>query len=291
MFVTQRTRLEPRMPDHIFSAARLRGYRILEAADLGNADDLAIQDTLIGSHLWLPVSLIEIAFRNLVDRAISSSHSEGPGWLFATGGAADTLMAAEVTGPAWLQSKREDGSVEDPIRIAARMSAAQTQRAEITRDDLVAHLMLGFWVVRVPEALKAQIEVFDVVASGLPAPIDSGDRLRRMMVDDVLRIRNRVAHHEPLLFRRKHMVAKRSGDQKSGADLVTSLQGAITAFQEDAREVIEVAKSMVPTAGIHLDRVLKQLDADVKPFADRLAAQRERLRVERETRRNERRSP
>ena len=279
------------MPDHIFSAARLRGYRILEAADLGTADDLAIQNTLIGSHLWLPVSLIEVAFRNLADRAISKAHADGADWLFATGGAGDILKAADVTGAVWLHVEREDGSVEDPIRIAARMSSAQTQRDEITRDDLIAHLMLGFWVVRVPEALKPQLDVFDVIAAELPAPMDSGDRLRHMMVDDILRIRNRVAHHEPLLFRRKHVIARRSGDEKRGADLVTSLQGAITAFRQDALEVVEVAKTMVPTAETHLERVLLQLNTDVEPFAARLDAQRERLRVEREARRSERRSP
>ena len=258
---------------------------------IGFPDDLAIQNTLIGSHLWLPVSLIEVAFRNLADRAISKAHADGADWLFATGGAGDILKAADVTGAVWLHVEREDGSVEDPIRIAARMSSAQTQRDEITRDDLIAHLMLGFWVVRVPEALKPQLDVFDVIAAELPAPMDSGDRLRHMMVDDILRIRNRVAHHEPLLFRRKHVIARRSGDEKRGADLVTSLQGAITAFRQDALEVVEVAKTMVPTAETHLERVLLQLNTDVEPFAARLDAQRERLRVEREARRSERRSP
>ena len=277
------------MPDPLFSSARLRGYRILEAADLGTAEDLAIRNTLIGSHLWLPVSLIEVAFRNLADRAISKAHPDGPAWLFANVDGVEVFKAADVAGAGWLHSQRDDGSVEDPIRIAARMSSAQTQRAEITRDDLIAHLMLGFWVVRVPEALSGQIDVFDVIASELPAPMDSGDRLRRMMVRDVLRIRNRVAHHEPLLFRRKHVLVPKSGAERHGPDLVTSMQGAVAAFRQEALEVVEVAKAMVPAAKVHLDRVLSQLNTDVGPLAARLDSERERLRAEREIRRSERR--
>ena len=278
------------MPDPLFSSARLRGYRILGAADLGTAEDLAIQNTLIGSHLWLPVSLIEVAFRNLADRAISKAHQDGPAWLFTNGDGVEVFQAAGVAGAGWLQSQRDDESVEDPIRIAARMSSAQTQRAEITRDDLIAHLMLGFWVVRVPEALSGQIDVFDVIASKLPAPMDSGDRLRRMMVRDVLRIRNRVAHHEPLLFRRKHVIVPKTGTERCGADLVTSMQGAIAAFRQGALEVVDVAKAMVPAATAHLDRVLAQLDTDVAPLSARLGSERERLKVEREIRRAARRA-
>lgn len=279
------------MPDQIFSTARLRGYRTLEAAGFGSVGDLVIQNTLIGAHLWLPVSLIEVAFRNLADRAISEAHAEGKNWLFATGGGAATLRAVDVTGPPWLHAQRDDGSTEDPVQIAARMSSAQTQRDEITRDDVIAHLMLGFWVVRVPEALAGQIDVFSSIAANLPAPMNSGDRLRRMMVDDILRIRNRLAHHEPLLFRRKHVVARKTGEEKRGADLVTSLEGAIDSFRRDAREVVQVANSMVPTAGVHLDRVMQQLDGDIEPFAHKLRQERERLRSEREARRTERRRP
>ena len=279
------------MSDHLFSRARLRGYRILEDAGFGNVEDLVVRNTLIGSHLWLPVSLIEVAFRNLVDQAISQTHPNGERWLFETGGSAGLMTASEVSGPAWLQSPRDDGSTEDPVGIAARMSAAQTQRAAITRDDVIAHLMLGFWVVRVPAALKGQVDVFGLVAADLPAPMNSGAQLQETMVNDILRIRNRLAHHEPLMFRRKHVVARKTGVTKSGPDLLSSLRGAIESFQREAREVVEVAEAMIPAARPHLERIMQQLDADVAPLMDKLDAEQNRLRSERDARRARRRPP
>lgn len=272
------------MPDPLFSSARLRGYRILEAADLGTAEALAIQSTIVGAQLWLPISLIEVAFRNLADRAIGRWHPNGASWFFAEE-VGDVLDAPSVGGAKWLHLVRDDGSVEDPVRIAARKSSAQTQRTEITRDDVVAHLTLGFWITRVPAALDGQVDVFDLIASGLPAPLDSGDRLRRLMVRDVLRIRNRIAHHEPLLFRRKHVILPKSGEERHGADLVVSMQGALRVFQREAVEIVEGAKAMVPAARAQLDGVLAQLKADVEPLATRLDVERERMKAEREARR------
>lgn len=277
------------MADHLFSAARLRGYRILEHAGLGGVEDLVVRNTLIGSHLWLPVSLIEVAFRNLADEAVTRAHPRRGDWLLDSGGSAGLLAAVDVRGPHWLHSQRDDGSTEDPVRIAARMSSAQTQRTEVTRDDIVAHLMLGFWVVRVPEALEGQIDVFGLVAADLPAPMDSGERLKRAMVNDILRIRNRLAHHEPLMFRRKHVISRKSGQAKEGLDLVSSLQGAITSFRREASEVVAVAGAMVPAASPHLQRVMDQLDEDVTSLSAELGAARTRLEAARDERRAERR--
>ena len=280
------------MPESVFSSARLRAYRPLEDAGLWTAADMAIRNTLIGSHLWLPVSLIEIAFRNLADAAICAIHPAGPGWLIATGQNEDgSIDPNRLAGPAWLHMERDDGSIEDPVRIAGGMAQRHSGRGVIGRDDLIANLMLGFWVNRVPEGLEAgadghpPLDVFAAVAQRLGPPVDTGCALRDCMVDDILRIRNRLAHHEPLLFRRKHLLHKKTQKPKSDADLVTSLQGAIESFRREAEEVVEIARAMAPLASDHLDLVSEQIASDLDPLAARLAEERAKLREAREARR------
>jgi hypothetical protein len=178
-----------------------------------------VLNVLVASRLWLPASLIEVAFRNHADSAISKSHSEESNWLFGAGGGSEPLSALAVSGYEMLRETRPDGSVDDPVVTAARMARDQTGRDQITRDDVIAHLMLGFWVVRAPAALAASEERFDVfasVAANLPAPLDDAENLARRMTS-FLRLRNRIAHHEPVLFRAKHVFDRRTGDAKSGA--------------------------------------------------------------------------
>lgn len=272
------------MPDPLFSSARIRAYGIIESAGLGPARDVAIQNTLIGSHLWLPISLVEVVFRNRADRVVSEFRPEGKAWLFDKDGGSDVFRAADVVGAPWLYSKRDDGTVEDPVRIAARMAAVQSQRDEITRDDVIAYLMLGFWTVRVPKSLQDQLDVFEGIASDLPAPIETGEQLQQVMVHNIHRIRNRIAHHEPLLFQRKHVIESKTGVEKSGLGLIDSLQGAINAFMNEADKVVQVAKAMVPAAATHLDSVLPRLRGDIEPLATKLDQEAARLRKAREAR-------
>lgn len=285
------------MAENVFSAARLRGYRVLQEAGLGDAADLLIRNTLIAGHLWLPVSLVEIAFRNHADAALIAAHPRGANWLLAGGEAGgeagNVLEAALVTGPDSFQGTRDDGTVEDPIVMAARMASRQLGRAMIVRDDLVAHLMLGFWVVRVPRGLKSSnptLDLFDLVADRLGTPLDNGSKLEKLMVNDILRIRNRLAHHEPLLFRAKHVFAKKTGAAKTGAALVDSLLGAIEKFAKETDSVLKTARAMAPMAAEHLDGTSEELRADVEPLKTLLIERRDDLRLHRDERRAARRS-
>lgn len=252
---------------------------------------MAVRNTLIGAHLWLPVSMIEIAFRNLADVAISRAHPKGANWLFETGQKPDgSINGYSITGPTWLRMQRGDGSVEDPVRIAGGMAQTHSSRGEIQRDDLIANLMLGFWVVRVPEGLAVAtpaspaLDVFALVAELLKPPLDDAAALKRHMVNDILRIRNRLAHHEPLLFRRKHTMQKKTQAAKQGHELVSSLQGAIRSFRGEAEKVVSAARIMAPIASEHLDLVMAQLTADLDPLDERLEAERLKFKTEREAR-------
>lgn len=278
------------MPDNVFSAARLRGYRVIEEAGLGDAVALQVLNTVLAAHLWLPFSLIEIAFRNAADRAITAAHPQREDWLISRGRRGDVLVAEEVVGPVAFRRRRGDGTEEDPVAMAAMMAGRQLGRAEISRDDLIAHLMLGFWVVRVPQGLSAEIglQTFDLIAATLSAPMDERARLERVMVNHILRTRNRVAHYEPLLFRAKHVFTRRA-EPKTGADLVTSLQGAIEKFLEEVDLTVETARTLAPMASGYLKTVPDAVRSDLGPVQARLLAEREELNLARGARRAERR--
>ena len=76
--------------------------------------ELQILNTVIAGRLWLPFSLIEIAFRNAADRSITAAHPSGEDWLIAAGRKGDVLVAADVTAPAAFRSDRDDGTPDDP---------------------------------------------------------------------------------------------------------------------------------------------------------------------------------
>jgi hypothetical protein len=272
------------LADEVFSTARLRGYRVLEEAGLGDAVGLQVLNAVIAGRLWLPFSLIEIAFRNVADRAIAGAHERGDDWLIAAGREGDVLVAIDVIAPAALQAFRPDGSQEDPVADAAQMAGRQLNRERISRDDLIAHLMLGFWVRRCPAALHAEcgLQVWDLVAASLDSPLDQGERLESVMTQ-LARTRNRVAHHEPLLFRAKHVFTK-AGEPKTGAALVSSLQDAIPPFLEEVQLAVDTAKTIAPMAADYLDPVPDLIRTEIAPLEATLREARRRLREAREAR-------
>jgi hypothetical protein len=164
------------------------------------------------------------------------------------------------------------------------MAGRQLNRERISRDDLIAHLMLGFWVRRCPAALytDAGLDVWNLVAAALNSPLDESDELKRVMTR-LARIRNRVAHHEPLLFRAKHVFTK-TGEAKAGAALVTSLQEAIPPFLEEVQLAVDTAKTMAPMAAKYLDPVPDVIRSEIAPFEAALRESRRALREAREAR-------
>jgi hypothetical protein len=244
-----------------------------------------VLNTVVAGRLWLPFSLIEIAFRNKADRTISGAHVAGEDWLLARGRDGEALSAANVVGADSFRNAEDGEFLDDPIADAARMAARQLGRDRISRDDLIAHLMLGFWVYRCPEALAKQespLQVWELIATDCAEPLDDSVNLQRVM-GRLLLTRNRVAHHEPLLFRAKH-VFTRAGDEKQGADLVTSLQGAVAAFLKDVELTVTTAMTIAPMAAKYIDLVPDLVRADIAPFEAVLTAERRRFREARDAR-------
>jgi len=271
--------------DHIFSAARLRGYRAIESAGGGEAIRLQILDTAIGAQLWLPLSLIEVAFRNCADRKLIDAHERGQDWLLASGREGDALVAQDVEGFETFVRRGDDGLVDDPVADAALRASQHLNRDGISRDDLIAHLMLGFWVVRVPEGLRgSDLDLFSLVSADLDGPLSDPAELRDVVVNQVAQLRNRVAHHEPVLFRAKHIFTK-TGEAKLPIDLIASLTGAVEKFVRNSERVFAAAASFAPMAGDHLNAAQEAVGGLLTPFAEHIAERFEQLRHESRVRR------
>lgn len=282
------------MAEDVFSAARLRSYRVLEAEGLGAAADLQILATVVSARLWVPLSLIEIAFRNAADALLTAAHPRGSSWLFAADLPAEApLESTGVAGAAAFTGGEEAGLADpDPVQTAAVM-AGRLGRPAITRDDVIAHLMLGFWVVRVPDGLRTEdspLHIFDSLAAYFDHNLGDGNTFETLMRTDILLTRNRVAHHEPVLIRAKHVFDKNTGSAKTGNELVTSLQGAVEKFERSARTIVHTARVMAPMAEDALDTIEAELRDDVRPLQQQLQTRRAQLTALRDARRAERRA-
>jgi len=260
------------VPDDLFSPARLRTYRVLEQESLCDPIELQIVDRLVAGHLWLPVSLIEIGFRNRTDRAIAAAHPRGPDWLFdpRVTFAGARLPAVDVFGAPMLVT-HQGTSASDSVREAARMAAVQLQSTKVTRDDVIAHLMLGFWIARCPEGLKTQgIDMWSVLAPTLTGSLTDPAHLRRVM-NKLGDLRNRVAHHEPIVVRAKNVYGKNL-TARTGPGLVQAVGSALDAFVVDVDVAVEAAGILAPVATKYLGAVRPQIDSTLAPTRVKLRA-------------------
>jgi hypothetical protein len=308
------------LPDDIFSPARLRAYRVLDEEGLGSAASFQILNAIASARLWIPLSLIEIAFRNAVDKVVQAAHPAGEAWLCDARG--DDINWGTVSGRPIFQRRRpdedlsvgeaaesgapeldeessrvvvdveddEDDSAPDPVALAARM-AARHGRSIVTRDDVVAHLMFGFWTFRGPAGLRNEeppIDVYALLTEHFQGRLGTPRTLEDLMVSEILMIRNRVAHHEPVLIRWLHIFDKKTGEARRGNDLVTSLQGAVTKYERRVDTVIDTAKEMVAIAADELEQLAAQIAADIKPLKERLATKLEENKAAKEARKAER---
>jgi hypothetical protein len=274
------------VPDLLFSAARLRTYRVLKDAGLGDPLEMQIVDRVVAGRLWVPFALIEIGFRNAADRAISRTHELGEHWFLDEGKGrdGDGLIAAVVEGPPAFRLPGEDEDPDDPIGEAARMAARQVGRERISRDDLIAHLMLGFWVARCPRALAQEpgLDMWDLLSGDFEAPLNDATTLRHTMSKLAL-MRNRIAHHEPLALRAKHVFAK-DGRAKRGAALLQSLSSALASFFNEVDLAVSTATTIAPVATKYVQAVPGEVRAEFAPILAAIEVQEEQVREKRKAR-------
>lgn len=253
----------------------------------------------MSGRLWLPLSLIEIGFRNAVDGVVCDAHSAGKAWMCeGAESEADVADWGTVTGRKVLCSApgengnedEEDDNPRDPVAAASR-SAALHNPEGVTRDDLVAHLMLGFWVFRAPNRLLSAapaLDVYSLLTEKYEGVFGTSKTFRGRM-SQILDTRNRVAHHEPVLLRSHHIFHKKTGAAYAGNELVTSLQGATEKFLGLRDKIIDTALQMAPVATQELEELRTQIATDLEPLQTLLHERYEENKKAREIRKAERR--
>lgn len=161
------------------SPERLGTYQRAMGGDPDRAVDLYLWNSAVAGALWPAIGFVEVLIRNTVHDALSARHAQ----LGRTGEWYDD-PAMELE-----QRARDD---------IARAVAGLRRRGEPSRPGkVVAELSFGFW--RFLLARRYTAKLWPAIRPGFPY-LGGADRL--LLEEPITRLhklRNRVAHHEPLI--------------------------------------------------------------------------------------------
>lgn len=157
------------------SAPRFRIYRDAAGGDRQRARDLYLSDVRIAGALMEDFHYLEVLLRNRVDETLTGR----------------TTIALDWIRDGSLLSARALSLVEESERRVRESGRA------VTRDRILAGLTFGFWTALFDHRYEP-LWVSDLHRIVRP----DGPRLRRDMarvLSDLRLLRNRAAHHDPLL--------------------------------------------------------------------------------------------
>lgn len=143
---------------------------------LGRALDLYVWNSQLGAELMTPISVCEVVIRNAVDEALSAAH--GQNWPWNRG----FYLTLNTKG---------------------RQALDKAKQGQPTTGKVIAELNFGFWENMFVGKFDAGLWIphLNVVLPNLPAgqTVQQSRSLIRQKLDKLRRLRNRIAHHEPLL--------------------------------------------------------------------------------------------
>lgn len=153
------------------STERYRTYLRLASGDHRKAMCMYTLNVALGSALHGPLQTLEVALRNAVHDCLTDSH-----------------------GGFWFRDER----LLERSQLDATQRATRKVRKGTTAGHVVAELNFGFWVALF--ARRYDTRLWRTRLSGLfvpsPSRLELYDQLDRLRT-----LRNRVAHHEPILQR------------------------------------------------------------------------------------------
>jgi hypothetical protein len=182
--------------------ARLAAYSTHADDDVGRASDLYLWASHVGGALHAHVAFVEIAVRNAIDRELRSwneSKNLTKNWTAPTAAPAPVYDL--------LKRQLSEARARAAQAAADRHPSHPRYRAEVTHDDVVSHLMFGSWVRLIRPASAAEDPTRQrmlwaaCLMHAFPHadPSDDGrDEIGRQL-DQIRRLRNRVAHHDNIL--------------------------------------------------------------------------------------------
>jgi len=178
--------------DRAISPDRFGTYLAEAGGDLERARDLYVWDRDLSTAILADIAIVEVALRNAINNALT--HSHGTEWYL------------------------KDVGFDDRSRRALTRAWRDLPKDRRTPGRVVAQLMLGFWVGLLdsggyvgsePQAFKMDYETLwrstirTAFRGGRVVASASGGRFSRSWTHEiaqtVLALRNRAAHHEPLV--------------------------------------------------------------------------------------------
>lgn len=144
------------------------------------------QNLLVSKSMYIPLSILEVSIRNVVDNHFS--HFYGNGWL--------------INEAAFLQ--------RDAIRkITQAKERIQEREESLTREKLVAELPFGFWTSLFQQPYDKNLRFSNLrqIFSNLPKQEEKiVDRKYLSSQLNLIRaFRNRISHHEKVTGKEKYM--------------------------------------------------------------------------------------
>lgn len=161
-----------------FSPARLLPYTQSCENDVEEALKLYELNSLASASLYHPLQTLEITLRNKIHHQLSHKYGD---WWFDRG---DVI---------WDLFQRR--------RIADAQVDLVQNRKPLTPGQVVASLMLGFWTTclaaKYDDVLWRRGGIAKAFAAGGEKP---SRKVINRMIGPIRLIRNRIAHHEPILY-------------------------------------------------------------------------------------------
>lgn len=161
------------------SAARLQRYQVIAAGDVAHALRLYMWNTALSESLYGPLQGLEITLRNKINERLAS-----------------------VFGAPWYDHRRLVFRYAQQRQIADAKDTLRFQGKPLEPGRIIAELSFGFWV----GLFGRQYENSLWRPHLRPLFVNAASPFLRKdahnVLDEIRSLRNRIAHHEPILQRR-----------------------------------------------------------------------------------------
>lgn len=166
---------------HALSPARLRTYE--RAVGAPATLSLYAWNARVSAALLLPLHLCEVIMRNAIAEAIALRY--GPRWPWAEG---------------------FERSLPDPVKgLNPRRALRIARSGQTETDQVICELRFAFWqqMFTARHGKRLWQHRLPEVFPGLPENASIGNSLQHLhrRLDSLRRLRNRIAHHEPIFTR------------------------------------------------------------------------------------------
>lgn len=162
----------------LLTKIRLKRYLAKSNDDIRLSLQLYCYNTSVSESLYTSLQGLEICLRNSIDLQLIAKYGE-----------------------AWVFEKREIFSHPQTEMIDGAIKSLRNDSRDLTRDRVISELSLGFWVGVLGRKYETSLWR-ECLRHAFP---NRPKRVERKQIHKVLnairRLRNRVAHHEPILHR------------------------------------------------------------------------------------------